>query len=44
LRPAVAERVRGTTQMLGMVMTVNAIEHLDRHAEKTKEAGGSSDR
>jgi len=26
--------MRGTTQMFGVVMTVNAIEHLDRHAEK----------
>ena len=34
LRPAVAERVRGAAQVFGMVMTVNAIKHLDRHAEK----------
>src|SRR5262245_26139243 len=26
--------MRGAAQMLGMMMTVNAIEHLDRHAEK----------
>jgi len=34
LRPAVAKRVRGTTQMFAVVMTINAIKHLDRHAEK----------
>ena len=34
LRPAVAERVRGAAQVFGMVMTVNPIKHLDRHAEK----------
>jgi hypothetical protein len=34
LRPAVAERVRATAQMLGVVMTINAIKHFDRHAEK----------
>jgi hypothetical protein len=36
LRPAVAERVRGATQMFGMVMTVNAIKHLDRHGYALK--------
>jgi hypothetical protein len=34
LRPAVAKRVRGTTQMFAVVVTINAIKHLDRHAEK----------
>src|SRR5262245_47158248 len=34
LRPAVAQRVRGATQVFGMVMTINAIKYLDRHAEK----------
>src|SRR5262245_2914902 len=27
--------MRGATQMFGMMMTVNAVEHLDRHTEKT---------
>ena len=26
--------MRGTTQMLGVVMTINAIKHRDRYAEK----------
>ncbi len=32
--PAIAEGVRGFAQMVGMMVTVDSVEHLHVHAEK----------
>jgi hypothetical protein len=34
LDPAVADRVRGRPQMVGIMVAVNPIEHFDAHAQK----------